>query len=769
MLEVYGQLIRAQLQISATDLTPTATGLIYFNTTTGVKWYNGSVWKTAVDLDTAQNLTNKNLGSATNVLTGATAGSFTNTGTITLPTVTGILALVADITTTALTMSNKTLVQPLIDNYFDINEESVPGTPPANTVRVYAKADGKLYKKDDTGVESEVGSGAGSSLKNYLQDWYDGTKVVAVSATTLGATANRTTDQGLWARSTVAGLTIENNAVTPLRPLGDFLVNSSASTIASFVESPLFTIDSADLTKPLSIEFDLTGIAASTSYDVVVVRYNSSGTYQETIPVAGNASTGTPSSAQLPTGTTKFSGFFIPSSTSTDLYGLRLRKVAAVDDDFQIDSLFIGSKSLAEGAVVTAWQSYTPTLSNLTGTITGRYRRIGDSLEVYAQASATGASSNIIRISIPTGLTIDLNKTPNPARVVCGVAKALRNGVGIYEGAVETTGSTEVLVYLTDNASQAAGSTTPWAWQNGDSLDVHFTVPVTQWSGTTTLADRALEEYAWNSSATTTNDTTSFANGPEGVNIRAFAPVGNNVVQKRVRFQTPILPTDRISIEFNPGSGWALASDILGATTTNDAGTASYGQYIRPVIGSNTDFDVFFNSAATGLSAWSGLTGYKWRVRKVSSGASVGYPISARNIVGDTSGTVVPNGMIGEYKQQTWSGVTPPNNTAYFNPASVVLTPGIWELSVQSGGGAANSFGISGGISTDSGTTFSDLVDGFNFNFGHTTVTGVNNTAFVVTPFIVNITSTTTYYAKVKVGGTISGTNAGKILATRKA
>lgn len=41
---------------------------------------------TLATLAGAENLTNKNLGSATNVLTGATAGSFENTGAVTLPT-----------------------------------------------------------------------------------------------------------------------------------------------------------------------------------------------------------------------------------------------------------------------------------------------------------------------------------------------------------------------------------------------------------------------------------------------------------------------------------------------------------------------------------------------------------------------------------------------------------------------------------------------------------------------------------------------------------
>lgn len=62
MAQIYGELIRAQLQVSASDLSSPAAGLIYFNSTTGAKWYSGSAWKTAVDLDSSQTLANKNIG-----------------------------------------------------------------------------------------------------------------------------------------------------------------------------------------------------------------------------------------------------------------------------------------------------------------------------------------------------------------------------------------------------------------------------------------------------------------------------------------------------------------------------------------------------------------------------------------------------------------------------------------------------------------------------------------------------------------------------------
>ena len=66
---IYGQLVRAQLESSATDLTPAANGLIYYNSVAGsVKWYNGSAWKSAViDGGTATDL------SLSNATTGASS------------------------------------------------------------------------------------------------------------------------------------------------------------------------------------------------------------------------------------------------------------------------------------------------------------------------------------------------------------------------------------------------------------------------------------------------------------------------------------------------------------------------------------------------------------------------------------------------------------------------------------------------------------------------------------------------------------------------
>lgn len=75
-MNVYGELIRGQLHLSASDLANPTQGLIYFNTgTLFPKVYNGSAWKTLVQTDSSQTLTNKDID----------GGTASNTTRITVP------------------------------------------------------------------------------------------------------------------------------------------------------------------------------------------------------------------------------------------------------------------------------------------------------------------------------------------------------------------------------------------------------------------------------------------------------------------------------------------------------------------------------------------------------------------------------------------------------------------------------------------------------------------------------------------------------------
>lgn len=90
--------------------------------------------------------------------------------------------------------------------YIDLDEGSAPSTPAANKVRIYAKADGLPYAKDDAGTESGlVGAGSAAPV---------GSKIVRTAAdyTTTSATlvdvdaANLTITVTTLARRVMVGL-----------------------------------------------------------------------------------------------------------------------------------------------------------------------------------------------------------------------------------------------------------------------------------------------------------------------------------------------------------------------------------------------------------------------------------------------------------------------------------------------------------------------------------------------------------------------------------
>lgn len=48
-----------------------------------------------------------------------------------------------------------------VEGYVDIAEKADPGNPASGFLRLYAEADGKLYIRNDSGLEIEVGAATG--------------------------------------------------------------------------------------------------------------------------------------------------------------------------------------------------------------------------------------------------------------------------------------------------------------------------------------------------------------------------------------------------------------------------------------------------------------------------------------------------------------------------------------------------------------------------------------------------------------------------------
>src|SRR6185437_12709326 len=86
------------------------------------------------------------------------------------------------------------------------------------------------------------------------------------------------------------------------------------------------------------------------------------------------------------------------------------------------------------------------------------------------------------------------------------------------------------------------GLTGSQMFANNDTIAWEFTVNVNELvgSGAVNVVQNDVE-YLSNNSSTTTSDTTSFAYGPSGSPVRAYAPAGTASVVKRVRASRAIV------------------------------------------------------------------------------------------------------------------------------------------------------------------------------------------------------------------------------------
>jgi len=749
-----------------------------------------AITDTVVTRTNTESLTNKTIGSG-NVLSGATAtnlvsgsGTLTlnTTGTITVPN--GTDTLVGKATTDTLT--NKTLTSPVVtglqvSDYEELTNTTAPSTPASGKSRVYVNSsDGQLHLITSSGVDTAIGS-AGSSGKNYLQT-YNTFDVDPSSGmvTTLTSTGNRTSNTTVWGANTTALLS--QDTTSKLRGTNSAkLVNGSSSS--NFIESPMFTLDGIDVnTNQLFISFDMyesDASAAAGDWTVVVIRYNSSGTYQETI---------TPSITNIPTSYYSFKCAFSHSTTSTDQYSIRWKSNTASSRTLYIDNLVVGPQSVLDANATGPWVSFTPTYSAGFGTVTnasGFYRRVGDSMEIQCSGTTGTVAASLATITIPLSLNIDssklsLSNTSGNDGPIVGFGVDANASASRRFNIVTATGTSTTLVYIAALDVSSASHLTP---ANGSSVfantinfGMRFTVPISTWTSTVTLAQSPQIEYAYNTSGLTTagaSDTTSFGYGAGGAaigSINSTTVSGNSKTAMRVRFQNPVQSTDRVILEVQAsGSGpWIPASmaDTIGVA---DQGAGSYGVRVQQVSSSSTDFDVYFgnggrtSSNATYANAgatWSGISTWRWRVAKYSAiggtelapATATSYgSVSGGTVPGSTSGSAIATGYLGEEISSAITSLTNITTTAtYQDMTSITLTAGVWDITLSAffNLNGATQTTAAAGIGIASGNSSSGLVNGSTF-LETTPPTSAINTSVSIIPLRVTISGSTTYYAKV--------------------
>ena len=131
-------------------------------------------------------------------------------------------------------------------------------------------------------------------------------------------------------------------------------------------------------------------------------------------------------------------------------------------------------------ALVTAWTTWTPTLTNLTlgsGTVTAKYRRFGKTVDyrfkfVFGAGSAVGTSP---QFTLPVNLAADYYAVVNSTVVGFGVL--LDSGTATRQCHALPQSATTLAI---NTVSATAGfaditTTSPWTWTTNDSLFIQGT------------------------------------------------------------------------------------------------------------------------------------------------------------------------------------------------------------------------------------------------------------------------------------------------------
>jgi len=666
------------------------------------------------------------------------------------------------------TLTNKTLSGAVVSDYEQFTNTTVPATPATGSTRIYASSvDKKFHYVDDAGTDTVIGAGGGGGGKNYLSAYSDfDTNPATGMVTNLTATGNRATNTTVWGANTTALL---SQTATSLRGLKSAqIVNGSSAS--NFVESPLFVLDPIDVnTNQLFISFDMNAPGVSGDWLVQVIRYDASGTFVENI---------SPSITILPTGYYNFKCAFSHSVTATDQYAIRFRSGTATARTLTIDTLVVGPQAVVDSAAVGAWISYAPTFSAGFGTTTGAsvfYRRVGDSIEISGFVLGGTPAASLASFSLPTGLTINpalipiVSTTPNPGSMV-GTFNPYQtaSNSGFIVTATNTSASQ---VYFGGNIVNASNCTP----QNGSTIlgvgafiNFQLKVPIAQWTSTVTLAGNANIEYASNSSASDADDTTSFVNGATGSVGILRTTAMTAARRKRVQFQTPIQPTDRVQLEwFNPTTTTWSPQNAIYQTSTNIAAPNATGLSSASGLGtgaaisvvSTTQVDVVFNrfvllqtdNNGIDWSSASFASGARWRVAKYSAvGLAELAPatptsagsLTAGAIPGVTTNSTAGAGYVGEVISSyvTNQAIA----TSYTSRTSITLTPGDWDVYCNvTYSGAGQGFMAFNVLSTASTST--GALPGQNAMFSNiNTGSGVGGGSLNVAP--IQISTSTTYY-----------------------
>lgn len=374
-----------------------------------------------------------------------------------------------------------------------MTEAAAPATPSAGKTAVYVKTDGKVYKKNSAGTETEIGAGGAGGI-NYVQQ--GGGNPDAESGVTGWTTYadGSATPVDLTGGSPTNGFARQTS--NPLRGTGSFalspggLGNGVAYTI---------TPDRADIKKGAvmfgSFDYEFSATVATGSYAIWIYDVANSVLIQPTgFQVQGGVAG---------SGYKHIFSFQLPTNGTTFRVGLH-QAVASPAGNLIVDNVSVGPQAVQYGAPVTDWTAWTPTGSWSTNTTyTGLKRRVGDTMEYQVKIALAGApTSATLTVNLPSGETMDTAKLATTA--VGSEPNILPNSTAqigdnlnqAYSGSVYYVSATSVGVsthntggtYAVQGGSTKVTQAVPVTFGSGDVIQLGFAVPLVGLSSTVQMS-----------------------------------------------------------------------------------------------------------------------------------------------------------------------------------------------------------------------------------------------------------------------------------------
>jgi hypothetical protein len=464
-------------------------------------------------------------------------------------------------------------------------------------------------------------------------------------------------------------LTIERTAIALLGN-GSGLITKASSNQQGEGVSYDFSIDPGVLTgQPLQLSFFYNSSVNYVSGDIgVYILDKTSGL---------TLSTSTVNLLSMNTQNGEFQMSFLPTTSTQYRLCFHVQVATTTSFTLKIDKVRIKDTPVLVGAAIGNWNNFTPTLSYEVnggtaptyGLLTGRWRRVGSNIECIVVVNWTNVGSGnagYIRINLPTGYSTDLTVLSGQGRTnavgywscTSSIANTTLQGIMCHYGPTDFVLPRHPGGALPGNGDLRIDSSGYTAMvQTGYNYTFVFTLPISQWGSNINLATD-FTEYVSNSSTADSNDSTSFAYGSAGSRIPSFTSSRS----RRVRFQKPILPTDKLVIETSSSDGaqWYDIAYEASDSTNYAIGTfTTQGSYFYGIGRlnkiSSTDIDVTFGHYSNLGSIYGGAGGtwsspysqsIKWRIRKISNGNMAEVPTIVKATYKTALGQSITNGSV---------------------------------------------------------------------------------------------------------------------------